>query len=146
MKAALKLNGIVYEVDITDEQAKQIEETNEKFVLTENEQNAVLKAFDESLGVIDELKANILAVYATVEKAKAANNDYEFSDEEVKNLFNALSAYGLNFFTRTSTNSYCNDEMVQSVLAKLSRIAMKKLGPLGTAVGIAFNGYGGCAT
>lgn len=150
MKAALKLNGVIYEVEITDEQAKQIEETNEKFVLTENEMNAVLKSLDERLGNIDEVKEKMRAAYAIVEKAKAADEDYEFSAEEIKLIFGALSTCGYSIFTQKSSDPYLKDETaqtVQNVVAKLSRIMMKRmgLGSWGPAIGLAFNG-GGCAT
>lgn len=148
MKAELRLNGIIYEVEITDEQAKQIEETNEKFVLTENELNAVLKSLDKKLNNIDEVKGKMCSVYAMVEKAKAAGEDYEFSDEETKLISGALSTYGISPFAHESS-VYQKDETavtVQSILEKLNRITMKKLksSPWGSMIGLAFNGIGGC--
>ncbi|MBD5128453.1 MAG: hypothetical protein HDT43_00785 [Ruminococcaceae bacterium] len=148
MKAALKLNGVIYEVEVTDEQAKRIEETNEKFVLVEKERRAVLNALDENLENLDALKSKVLSAREVVAKAVSEmGGGYEFSDEEMKTLYTALSAYGLSLFTQ-SNNSCRNDETVQSVIAKLHRIIMNRmgLGSWGLVMGSPFNCYGGCAT
>jgi len=86
MKAELKLNGIFYEVDITEEQAKQIEGSNEKLTISEKERDAVLKKFNGFLGNIREIDTNIRAAVETLEKVESVNGEIDIPNADISTL------------------------------------------------------------
>ncbi len=149
MKAELKLNGIFYEVDITEEQAKQIEGSNEKLTISEKERDAVLKTFNGFLGNIREIDTNIRAAVETLEKVESVNGEIDIPNADISTLLAGISvcvSSGLKNNTDEPLEAIETAKLCGNVSAKISRYMLKSSenNPWGRLVGTIFS-CGCCA-
>lgn len=150
MKAELRLNGIFYEVDVTDEQAKRIEGSGEKLTISEKERDAVLKTFNGFLGNIREIDTNIRAAAELLEKVEPVNGEIVIPDADISALLAGISVCnlsGLKTGTGDPSETIENSKLCGNVSAKIGRYMLRSSGnnPWVSLVGTVF-GCGGCAT